>query len=168
VLDLLKINADLCRLGVLIKTWLTSNHTWESSSGQAKERKLDGTLKEIRSLQKKMSDRIRDLYPENLTIHDPKADYWIRSKLCAVLEHELGLARDRHNAKERHSRSNNMEAMSGEESFRGWLAQYAQHFLDATNWQEFHGMADAYSVRLQIRANGCVFVDKESGKLQRR
>jgi hypothetical protein len=56
-----------------------------------------------------------------------------------------------------------MEAMSGEESFRGWLAQYAQHFLDATNWQEFHGIADAYSVRLQIRANGFVFVDKESG-----
>ncbi len=56
-----------------------------------------------------------------------------------------------------------MEAMSGEESFRGWIAQYAQHFLDATNWQEFHGIADAHSVRLQIRANGFVFVDKESG-----
>jgi hypothetical protein len=106
---------------------------------------------------------INKIHPENLTIHDPKADYWIRSKLCAVLEHELGLARDRHNAKERHSRSNDMEAMSGEESFRGWIAQYAQHFLDATNWQEFHGIADAYSVRLQIRANGFVFVDKESG-----
>src|SRR5262249_43674728 len=58
---------------------------------------------------------INKIHPENLTIHDPKADYWIRSKLCAVLEHELGLARDRHNAKERHSRSNDMEAMSGEE-----------------------------------------------------
>ena len=106
---------------------------------------------------------INKIHPENLNIHDPKADYWIRSKLCAVLEHELGLARDRHNAKERHSRSNDMEAMSGEESFRGWIAQYAQHFLDATNWQEFHGIADAYSVRLQIRATGFVFVDKESG-----
>jgi DNA relaxase TraI-like protein/relaxase-like protein len=106
---------------------------------------------------------INKIHSENLTIHDPKADYWIRSKLCAVLEHELGLARDRHNAKERHSRSNDMEAMSGEESFRGWLAQYAQHFLDATDWQDFHGIAGAYSVRLQIRANGFVFVDKESG-----
>ena len=61
VLDLLKINADLGRLGGLIKMWLSSNDTWESSSGQAMERKLDGTLKEIRSLQKKMSDRIQDL-----------------------------------------------------------------------------------------------------------
>ena len=61
VLDLLKINADLGRLGGLIKMWLTSNDTWESSSGQAMERKLDGTLKESRSLQKKMSERIQDL-----------------------------------------------------------------------------------------------------------
>lgn len=56
-----------------------------------------------------------------------------------------------------------MEAMSGEGSFRSWIAQYAQHFLDATDWQEFHGIADAHSVKLQIRANGFVFVDKESG-----
>ena len=61
VLDLLKINADLGRLGGLIKMWLTSNDTWESSSGQAMERKLDGTLNDIRSLQKKLSDRIQDL-----------------------------------------------------------------------------------------------------------
>jgi hypothetical protein len=106
---------------------------------------------------------INKIHPENLTIHDPKADYWIRSKLCAVLEHELGLARDRHESKERHSRSNDMEAMSGEGSFRSWIAQYAQHFLDATSWQEFHGIADAHSVTFQIRGNGFVFVDKESG-----
>jgi hypothetical protein len=106
---------------------------------------------------------INKIHPEHLTIHDPKADYRIRSKLCAVLEHELGLARDRHEAKERHSRSNDMEAMSGEESFRTWMAQYAQHFLDATTWQEFHGIAEAHSVRLVVRGNGFVFVDKESG-----
>jgi hypothetical protein len=106
---------------------------------------------------------VNKIHPENLTIRDPKADYRIRSKLCAVLEHELGLAQDRHDAKERHSRSNDMEAMSGEESFRSWIAQFAQHFLDATDWQEFHGIADAYSVKLEIRANGFVFVDKESG-----
>ena len=47
VLDLLKINADLGRLGGLMKMWLTSNDTWELSSGQAMERKLDGTLKEM-------------------------------------------------------------------------------------------------------------------------
>src|SRR5262249_1190374 len=56
-----------------------------------------------------------------------------------------------------------MQAMRGQESFRGWLAHYAKPFLDATNWQEFHGISDAYSVRLQIRANGFVFVDKKSG-----
>jgi len=56
-----------------------------------------------------------------------------------------------------------MEAMSGEESFRSWIAQYSQHFLDATNWQEFHGIADSFDVRLEIRANGFVFRDKETG-----
>jgi hypothetical protein len=61
VLELAKINADLGRLGGLIKMWLTSNEHWESSNGQAMQRKLDGTLNEIRSLQKKMSDRIQDL-----------------------------------------------------------------------------------------------------------
>ena len=61
VLELVKINADLGRLGGLIKMWLTSNESFQSASGQAMQRKLDGTLNEIRSLQKKMSDRIQDL-----------------------------------------------------------------------------------------------------------
>jgi hypothetical protein len=51
---------------------------------------------------------INKIHPGNLTIRDPKADYRIRSKLCAVLVAELVLARDRHDAKERHSRSNDM------------------------------------------------------------
>ena len=33
---------------------------------------------------------INKIHPESLTLHDPKADYWVRSKLCTVLEHELG------------------------------------------------------------------------------
>jgi hypothetical protein len=106
---------------------------------------------------------INKIHPEHLTIRDPKADYRIRSKLCAALEAELGLAKDRHEARERHGPSNYMEAMSGEQSFRSWLAQYAQHFLDASSWQEFHEIADAHCVTLQIRANGFVFIDKESG-----
>ena len=61
VLELVKINADLGRLGGLIKMWLTSNDSFQSASGLAMQRKLDGTLNEIRSLQKKMSDRIQDL-----------------------------------------------------------------------------------------------------------
>ena len=61
VLDLLKINADLGRLGGLIKMWLSSDQSFESRSGQALQRKLDGTLNQIRALQKQMSDRIQDL-----------------------------------------------------------------------------------------------------------
>lgn len=106
---------------------------------------------------------INKIHPEHLTIRDPKADYRIRSKLCAVLEQELGLAKDRHEARERHGPSNDMEAMSGEQSFRSWIAQYAQNFLEAASWQEFHEIADAHGVTLQIRANGFVFIDKESG-----
>ena len=106
---------------------------------------------------------INKIHPEHLTIRDPKADYRIRSKLCAVLEQELGLGKDRHEARERHGPSNDMEAMSGEQSFRSWIAQYAQQFLDASSWQEFHEIADAHCVTLQIRANGFVFIDKESG-----
>jgi hypothetical protein len=61
VLELLKINADLGRLGGLIKMWLTSNESFESASAQAMQRKLDGTLNQIRALQKQMSDRIQEL-----------------------------------------------------------------------------------------------------------
>jgi hypothetical protein len=61
ILDLVHINADLGRLGGLIKMWLASNETFQSSSGQAMQRKLEGTLNEIRGLQKKMSDRLADL-----------------------------------------------------------------------------------------------------------
>lgn len=61
VLELVKINADLGRLGGLIKMWLTSNDSFLTASGLAMQRKLDGTLNEIRSLQKKMSDRIEAL-----------------------------------------------------------------------------------------------------------
>ena len=61
VLDLLKINADLGRLGGLIKMWLTSNESFESQSGLAMQRKLEGTLNQIRALQKQLSDRIQEL-----------------------------------------------------------------------------------------------------------
>ena len=61
VLDLLKINADLGRLGGLIKMWLSGNQNFESGSAQALQRKLDSTLNQIRALQKQMSDRIQDL-----------------------------------------------------------------------------------------------------------
>jgi hypothetical protein len=39
---------------------------------------------------------INKIIPRNLRLHDPIADYKTRSKLCAILEHELGLAQDRH------------------------------------------------------------------------
>ena len=61
VLELLKINADLGRLGGLIKMWLTSNESFESGSAQVMQRKLDGSLDQIRALQKQMSDRIQEL-----------------------------------------------------------------------------------------------------------
>ena len=61
VLELVKINADLGRLGGLIKMWLTSNESFESGSAQAVQRKLDGTLDQIRALQKQMSERIQEL-----------------------------------------------------------------------------------------------------------
>ena len=61
VLDLLKINADLGRLGGLIKMWLSSDQSFESGSVHALQRKLDSALNQIQALQKQMSDRIQDL-----------------------------------------------------------------------------------------------------------
>ena len=39
---------------------------------------------------------INKIHPTSLTLHDRIRDYKIRSKLCAILEHELGLAQDNH------------------------------------------------------------------------
>ncbi|MBV9299066.1 MAG: relaxase/mobilization nuclease domain-containing protein [Verrucomicrobia bacterium] len=39
---------------------------------------------------------INMIHPKTLTLHDPIRDYKKRSKLCAILEHELGLAQDNH------------------------------------------------------------------------
>src|SRR3982074_313904 len=61
ILDLVKINADLGRLGGLIKMWLTTNADFESLNVQGLQRKLENTLSSVRLLQKKMSDRIDDL-----------------------------------------------------------------------------------------------------------
>jgi hypothetical protein len=61
ILDLVKINADLGRLGGLIKMWLTSNAGFELLSAQGLQRKLEKTLADVRALQKKMSDRLDDL-----------------------------------------------------------------------------------------------------------
>ncbi len=36
---------------------------------------------------------------------------------------------------------------SGQESFQVWLQRHAQAFIDATSWEEFHGIADAHGVR---------------------
>jgi len=61
MLDLLKINADLGRLGGLIKMLLTSNESSQSASAQVAQIKLDRTLNEISALQKKMKERIEAL-----------------------------------------------------------------------------------------------------------
>jgi hypothetical protein len=61
ILDLVKINADLGRLGGLIKMWLTSNADFESLSAQGLQRRLENTLADVRALQKKMSDQLDEL-----------------------------------------------------------------------------------------------------------
>jgi len=59
-LDLVKINADLGRLGGLIKMWLTTNADFESLSAQSLHHKLENTLSNLRLLQTKMSNRLND------------------------------------------------------------------------------------------------------------
>jgi hypothetical protein len=44
ILDLVKINADMGRLGGLIKMWLTTNADFASLSAQGLQRKLENTL----------------------------------------------------------------------------------------------------------------------------
>jgi hypothetical protein len=61
MLDLLKINADLGRLGGLIKLWLTTNESSQSANAQVMQIKLDRTLNEISALQKKMKERVEAL-----------------------------------------------------------------------------------------------------------
>src|SRR5260370_34889338 len=51
---------------------------------------------------------------------------------------------------------------SGQESFQAWLQRHAQGFIDATSWEEFHGIADAHGGRLDLRANGFVFTNRRS------
>jgi hypothetical protein len=51
---------------------------------------------------------------------------------------------------------------SGQESFQVWLQQLLKGFIDATAWEEFHRIADAHGVRLDLRANGFVFTHRRS------
>ena len=55
-----------------------------------------------------------------------------------------------------------MTPKSGQESFQAWLQRHAQGFIDAISWEEFHGIADAHGVRLDLRANGFVFTNRRS------
>ena len=103
---------------------------------------------------------INKIHPKTLTLHDPVRDYKKRSKLCAILEHELGLAQDNHQRGQ--TRGNDVTPKSGQESFQAWLQRHAQGFIDATSWEEFHGIADAHGVRLDLRANGFVFTHRRS------
>ena len=103
---------------------------------------------------------INKIHPKTLTLHDPVRDYKKRSKLCAILEHELGLAQDNHQRGQ--IRGNDVTPKSGQESFQAWLQRHAQGFIDATSWEEFHGIADAHGVRLDLRANGFVFTHRRS------
>jgi Relaxase/Mobilisation nuclease domain/Large polyvalent protein-associated domain 7 len=103
---------------------------------------------------------INKIHPKTLTLHDPIRDYKKWSKLCAILEHELGLAQDNHQRGE--TRGNDVTPKSGQESFQLWLQRHAQGFIDATSWEEFHGIADAHGVRLDLRANGFVFTHRRS------
>jgi len=103
---------------------------------------------------------INKIHPRTLTLHNPGYDYKTRSKLCAILEHELGLAQDNHERGQ--TRGNDVTPKSGQESFQAWLQRHAQGFIDATSWEEFHGIADAHGVRLDLRANGFVFTHRRS------
>jgi hypothetical protein len=103
---------------------------------------------------------INKIHPTTLALHDPVREYNTRSKLCAILEHELGLAQDNHQRGE--TRGNDVTPKSGHESFQVWLTRHAQGFIDATSWEEFHGIADAHGVRLDLRANGFVFTHRRS------
>ena len=103
---------------------------------------------------------INKIHPTTLALHDPVRDYKTRSKLCAILEHELGLAQDNHQRGQ--TRGNDVTPKSGQESFQVWLQRHAQGFIDATTWEEFHGIADAHGVRLDLRANGFVFTHRRS------
>ena len=103
---------------------------------------------------------INKIHPTTFTLHNPGYDYKTRSKLCAILEHELGLAQDNHQRGQ--TRGNDVTPKSGQESFQAWLQRHAQGFIDATSWEEFHGIADAHGVRLDLRANGFVFTHRRS------
>ena len=59
---------------------------------------------------------INKIHPKTLTLHDPVRDYKKRSKLCAILEHELGLAQDNHQRGQ--TRGNDVTPKSGQESFQ--------------------------------------------------
>jgi hypothetical protein len=103
---------------------------------------------------------INKIHPTTLALHDPVRDYKTRSKLCAILEHELGLSQDNHQRGQ--TQGNDVTPKSGQESFQVWLTRHAQGFIDATSWEEFHGIADAHGVRLDLRANGFVFTHRRS------
>src|SRR5271165_7009383 len=60
------------------------------------------------------------------------------------------------------TRGNDVTPKSGQESFQAWLTRHAQGFIDATSWEEFHGIADAHGVRLDLRANGFVFTHRRT------
>ena len=74
---------------------------------------------------------INKIHPQKFTLHDPIADYKTRSKLCALLEHELGLAHDRHERSQSRG-GDDITTRSGQESFQAWLQRFAQGFIDAT------------------------------------
>src|ERR1700730_14138587 len=62
-------------------------------------------------------------------LHDPVRDYKTRSKLCAILEHELGLAQDNHERSQ--TQGNDVTPKSGQESFQVGLTRHAQGSIRA-------------------------------------
>ena len=103
---------------------------------------------------------INKIHPTTLALHDPVRDYKTRSKLCAILEHELGLAQDNHQRGQ--TQGNDVTPKSGQESFQAWLTRHAQGLIDATTWKEFNGIAAVHGVWLDLRANGFVFTHRRS------
>src|SRR5260370_12155203 len=98
---------------------------------------------------------INKIHPTTFTLQNPGYDYKTRSKLCAILEHELGLAQDNHQRGQ--TRGNDGTPKSGQESFQAWLQRHAQGFIDATSWEKFHGIADAPAARLDLHPTALPF-----------
>jgi hypothetical protein len=111
---------------------------------------------------------VNKIHPKKLTLHDPFRDHPALAKICAELERKYRLEIDNHEPAGRtaaENKANDIEALTGEESFIGFVRRECLAAVQAASaWESLHRELARAGLSLALRGNGVIIADASGAR----